>query len=257
VSRKVVGMTVVLALVPASAGGVAALGAADPDAAETLAGTQRAARAAQNKPVRFEASDLFISLHATDRDFGLLMNVEGDDWRQLTVRDPKGRTVLSVQGRGRLRDYGVVGMTFEGSEPPFQAASFRRFRARFPAGRYAFSGTTVEGRRLVGSDRLVHTLPAAPVILTPTKDAVVDPASVVVTWEPVTKPAGVKIAGYVVIVTAEASDRELTMELGPNATTAAIPADFLERGAAHKVELVVRANTGNQTITEVPFKTSG
>jgi hypothetical protein len=47
------------------------------------------------------------------------------------------------------------------------------------------------------------------------------------------------------------------MELGPSATSAAIPAGFLERGARYSIEVLAREQSGNQTITEIPFRTSG
>ena len=239
-ARKVVGTSVALALVTAAVGGVAAVGAP-----------------AEKKPIRFAESDLFIELNATDGDAGLHMNLDGEDWRRLTLRDAQGRTVMDVTGRGRLSGYGLTGMTFESSEPSFAELPFRRFRTRFPEGRYTFTGTTVEGRRLIGSDRLTHDVPEGPALLAPTKDAVVDPAALVVRWQPVTRPRGIKIIRYFVIVSVEASDRELSMELGPDATSAAIPVGFLERGAEHKVEVLARERSGNQTITEVPFKTGG
>lgn len=64
---KIVGASVALALVTAVAGGLTAVGAAGRDgAAATGSGPDRAAEAAQRKPIRFEASDLFIAIHATD-----------------------------------------------------------------------------------------------------------------------------------------------------------------------------------------------
>jgi hypothetical protein len=100
-------------------------------------------------------------------------------------------------------------------------------------------------------------VPEAPVVLAPTEDAVLDPQGLVVRWEAVTRPRGIRIVHYRVLVTEEASGRELSVELGPGATSAAVPADFLGRGGEYKVELLAREKSGNQTITEVPFKSSG
>jgi hypothetical protein len=252
---KIVGGSVALALVTAVVGVVGPVGR--DGAAATGSGPDRAAQAAQRKPIRFEASDLFISVHATDGDAGLQMDLEGEDWTRLTLRDPNRRTVIDVKVKGRLRGHGVTGMTFEGSDKPFDEVPFRKFKARFPKGRYSFRGTTVEGRRLIGSDRLTHRVPEAPVVLAPTEDAVLDPQGLVVRWEAVTRPRGIRIVHYRVLVTEEASGRELSVELGPGATSAAVPADFLGRGGEYKVELLAREKSGNQTITEVPFKSSG
>jgi hypothetical protein len=255
--RKVVGTCVALA-VTAAAGVVGAVGTAGGDGvAARGSAADRAAGAAQRRPIRFPRSDLFIEINGTDGDAGLQMNLDGEDWAGFTLRDPTGRTVMEVQGEGRLRGYGLTGMTFESSEPPFAKVPFRKFKARFPEGRYRFTGRTVRGRRLIGSDRLTYHIPRKPAVLTPAEDAVVNPARLDVSWKPVTRPRGIRIVRYLVIVAEEATDRELSMELRPGATRVGIPAGFLEPGGEYKLEVLAREKSGNQTITEVPFTTSG
>jgi hypothetical protein len=244
---KLVGTSVAIALAAAAVGGAAAVGPGGHEGA-----------AAQGRPIPFEVSDLFIEINATDGDAGLQMNLGGDEWRRLVLRDPSGRTLVDVTGRGRLRGYGLTDMSFESAEPPFAEVPLRRFRARFPEGRYTFRGTSVEGRRLVGSDRLTHDIPARPAVLAPAEDAVVDPAAnLIVRWEPVTRPRGIRIVRYFVIVTEERSERELSMELRPGATRATVAPGFLAPGREYAVEVLARERSGNQTITEVPFRTSG
>src|SRR5919109_3762993 len=111
--RKLAGASAGLALVAVGVG-VAAAGARD----ETTP---------QRKPIRLEVADLFIEVNATDGDAGLQMNLDGEDWRRLILRDPSGRTLMDVTNRGRLRGYGLTGMTFESSEPPFSEVPLRRF----------------------------------------------------------------------------------------------------------------------------------
>jgi hypothetical protein len=243
---KLVGASAALALIAAATFGATAVGAGG-----------RENGAAQRKPIRFDVSDLFIEVNATDGDAGLQMDLDGEDWRRLTLRDPSGRTLMDVANRGRLRGYGLTGMTFESSEPPFSEVPLRRFKRRFPEGRYVFRGTAVDGRRLVGSDRLTHDIPAGPRVLAPAQGAVVDPAGLVVRWDPVTRPRGVRIVRYIVIVTEAETERELSMELGPGARSAAIPPGFMAGGRDYAVEVLARERSGNQTITEVPFRTSG
>ena len=231
-----------------------------------LGGSEVAARdsrfdrtsAAAQKPIRFDKSEVYIEVNQTDGDAGLHVSVGGEDWKSLSLRDPRGRTVLDVRGKERLRSFGLAGATLEGSERTFEELPFRRFKSRFPEGRYRFTGTTIEGRRLIGSHRLTHDVPRGPALLAPAEDAVVSPEGLVVRWTPVTKPSGIEIVRYVVIVTLEPSDnRVLSMELASNATSAAIPAEFLEPRAEFKVELVAREKSGNKAITEVSFKTGG
>jgi hypothetical protein len=245
VTRMLVGTSVAVALLAGTLGGAAAVGAGG-----------REGEAAQRKPIRLEVSDLFIEINATDGDAGLQMNLGGEEWRRLVLRDPSGRTIVEVTGQGRLRGYGLTDLSFESAEPPFDEVPFRRFRARFPEGRYTFRGTTVEGRRLVDSDRLTHEVPAGPRVLAPSEDAVVDPANLVVRWEPVTRPSGIDIVRYIVIVSEEETERELSADLGTGATSATIPPGFLAGGREYAIEVLARARSGNQIITEVPFRTT-
>jgi hypothetical protein len=240
---KLVGMSLTLAL---AAGAAVALGSSG-----------REGSAAQGRPIPFEASDLFIEINATDGDAGLQMNLGGDEWRRLIIRDPSGRPIVDVAGEGRLRNYGLTDLGFESNEPPFSEVPFRRFRARFPEGRYTFRGTSIEGRRLVGSDRLTHDIPARPRVLAPAEEAVVDPrANLVVRWEPVTRPQGIRIVRYIVIVTEDGSEREQSIDLTPGPASATIAPGFLVPGREYAVEVIARERSGNQTITEVPFRTS-
>jgi hypothetical protein len=244
---KLVGTSLALALVAATVGGAAAIGSGG-----------REGTAAQGRPIRFEPSDLFIEINATDGDAGLQMNLGGDEWRRLALRDPSGRTIVEVTGQGRMRGYGLTDLSFESAEPPFDEVPFRRFKARFPEGRYTFRGTSVDGRRMVGADRLTHDIPARPAVLAPAEDAVVEPAAnLVVRWDPVKRPRGIRIVRYFVIVTEERSERELSMDLEAGATSATISPGFLAPRRDYAVEVIARERSGNQTITEVPFKTSG
>jgi hypothetical protein len=97
-------------------------------------------------------------------------------------------------------------------------------------------------------------VPAAPKVTFPTEGAQVDPDGFKVTWEPVTRPAGVKIITYQLIV--NQGSRELSMYLPPSATSATIPGEFLEPATETGGELLARESSGNQTITALPsFKT--
>jgi hypothetical protein len=244
-SGKVVSACAALGLVTATVAGVAAVGAADEDMAATA-----------QKPIRFFGSHLFIEVSATDGDAALHMDMDGDAFRRIKVRDPKGRTVIDVGARGQLRRYGLTGMDVEAGDLLFRRVPFGRLKARFPEGRYAFTATTIQGRRMIGSDRLTHDIAQRPVVLEPARGAVVNRAAgLVVTWRPVTKPSGIKIVRYLVLVSRDGAHRELSMDLVPSVTSVAIPAAFFEPGAKYDLEVVARESSGNQTVTEVPFTT--
>jgi hypothetical protein len=163
--------------------------------------------------------------------------------------------LIDVRAQGRLRrPFGLSELFLEASEPPLAKVPFATFKRRFPEGRYRFRGVAGDGRRLIGSDRLSFVIPAAPKVTFPTKDAQVDPDGFKVTWERVTKPAGVTIVTYQLIV--NQGSRELSMYLPPSATSATIPGEFLQPATKTGGELLARERSGNQTITALPAFTT-
>ncbi len=96
-------------------------------------------------------------------------------------------------------------------------------------------------------------IPAGPGVTSPTKGEEVNANSLTVSWDPVTKPDGVDIVSYQVIVLQEPVER-VTLNLNADVTSVGIPAEALTPGAPEtKVEVLAREKSGNQTITEVPF----
>jgi hypothetical protein len=236
-----------LTLAAVSAGAVAACGGGGPSGPS--------ADAAQRKPLPFEQHELYIEYNATDGDAGLQLAADAEDWKRFELLDTDGNVLIDVNAKGRLRrPFGLSELFLEASEPPFTKVPFRTFKTRFPQGRYRFRGVASNGRRLVGSDRLSFVVPAGPKVIFPTRGAQVDPDGFTVTWEPVTRPAGLKIVSYQVIV--NQGSRELSMYLPPGATSATIPGEFLEPGTKTGGELLAREKSGNQTITALPeFRT--
>jgi hypothetical protein len=206
--------------------------------------------AKKSKPVEFEAHDLYIETNATDGDAGLQLFADAEDWRSFRLTDPHGKPMVDVKARGRARRFGLSELFVEASEPAFTEFPFRKFKQRFPEGTYRFRGTMADGTRLVGSDRLSHLVPDGPKVTFPTKGADVDRNAAEVTWEPVTRPAGVHIVTYQVII--EQGGRELSMYLPSSATSATIAPEFLQPGAKARGEVLARERSGNQTITEIP-----
>jgi hypothetical protein len=232
-------------------GGVVLIGVAAASAAAVAASGGDAAPAAKAKPIKYAAADLFIETNATDGDIGLQLFMDAEPWDSFKLFDPNGRKLIQKAGTdGRLRGWGLTEYFFETDEPSFDEVPVREFKKRFPAGKYTFRGRTVDGRKLVGSDRLSHLIPDGPVITSPTEGAVLDRNDVVVSWEPVSKPAGVKIASYEVIV--EIGDRNLDLRVPPSVTSVSVPPEFLTPGAKVLGEVLAKERSGNQTITHIP-----
>jgi hypothetical protein len=208
---------------------------------------------AASPPIRLADATMIVEVNATDGDAGLQVFLDGEPWSSMTISGPDGRRLLAVNTEGRLKGHGLTELFSESSEPPFTEFPLEKFKALFPEGRYAFSGTTVEGQRLVGRATLSHTIPDGPEITAPAEGATVAPDNLVASWSPVTTPAGVEIVGYRAIVTREDPLRVFSADLTASATSVTVPAEFLESGVEYKLEVQAIDASGNQTLTEIVF----
>jgi hypothetical protein len=220
-----------------------------------LGGSAVAGRSGQAaEQVKLKEATLIVEVNATDGDAGLQVFLDGDPWRSMQIVAPNGRTILDVGTRGRLQGYGLTELFSESSEPPFDVFPLEKFKALFPEGRYTFSGTTIEGRRLVGSARLSHDIPAGPKILAPADDTRVGRSGVVARWRAV-PAAEARIVGYRAIVTQEEPRlRVLNVDLPASARRVEIPREFLQPRTEYKLEVQAIERSGNQTLTEVSFR---
>jgi hypothetical protein len=159
---------------------------------------------------------------------------------------------LQVSGVRKHGNLGLTELTFATHAP-----SLEELLALFLKGEYEFRGRTVEGRQLIATATLTDAIPDGPVILTPEEGAVVDPDAAVISWDPVTAPAGIEIAGYRVTVERSDRGRSLSLELSPEITSVLVPPDFLEPGTDYLFQVFAIEVGGNQTITEGVFDTGG
>lgn len=214
-------------------------------------------KTAAKKPLEFEAHDLYIETNDTDKDAGLQLFADAEQWRHFRLLDTHGNTMVNINTKGRVRKVGMSELFMEASEPSFDEVPLSKFKKHFPEGKYRFRGETISGRKMVGSDKLSHLIPDGPNLTFPKKSSTLDPDGFVVTWDPVRKPAGVDIVTYEVIV--EQGDRMFDMVLPGDATSGTIPGEFLKAGTKTAGEVLARDKSGNQTITQFPagLRTSG
>jgi hypothetical protein len=204
--------------------------------------------------VKLKDATLIVEVNATDGDAGLQVFLDADPWKTMHIVAPNGRTILDIGTRGRLQGYGLTELFSESSEPPFDVFPLEKFKALFPAGRYTFSGTTIEGKRLAGHATLSHDFPAGPKIVAPTDGSKVARSRIVARWQPVAETAGVAIVGYRAIVTREGPLRILSADLPASARRLRIPSEFFQPGTEYKLEVQAIERGGNQTLTEVSFR---
>ena len=209
------------------------------------------------KPLEFEAHDLYIETNDTAKDAGLQLFADGESWKHFKLLDKTGNTMIDLNTKGKVRRVGLSELFLEASEPSFDEVPLSKFKKRFPEGKYRFRGETPSGRKMVGSDTLSHLIPDGPNLTFPAKDSTLDPDGFVVTWDSVTKPAGVDIVTYEVIV--EQGDRTFDMYLPGDATSGTVSGEFLKPDTKTAGEVLARDKSGNQTITQFPagLRTSG
>jgi hypothetical protein len=199
---------------------------------------------------------MFVELNATAEDVGIRASLDGEPWNGGQIIGPDHR-IFQVSGLGNLGEVGLTELSFATHELAREGLSLEGLLALFPEGEYEFRGRTVEGERSLGTATLTHDLPDGPQILTPEEGVPVDPDNAVISWDPVTEPAGIEIAGYRVSVERGDRGRSLSLELPPETTSVQVPPDFLEPGTDYLVRVAAIEGGGNRTITEGVFDTGG
>jgi hypothetical protein len=207
----------------------------------------------------FEDARLKIEYNATDGDAGLQIFADTEDaWREIRVRNPVGGTVAQFKAGQVIKNFGLTELFSESSEPSFTELPFEKFKQLFPEGKYTFEGVTIDGNKLRSTFTFTHDVPDAPRITSPAEDSTVDPRNVVVTWDPVTTPASVKVVAYEVIVIADepapsGGERTVDVILRASVNRFPVPAEFLTSGD-YKTEVLAIDDGGNQTLSEIPFR---
>jgi len=215
--------------------------------------------------IPFSQAKIIIEVNATAGDGGIQISVDAAGWNRLAVMDPDRQTIFDVGGSGSVGTTGVTELFFESAEPSFEDLPLDQLLSRFEAGDYRFVGTTVDGKQLTGRATLKHNIPAGPTVTSPGEGAALDPSSpVVVDWNPVTAPfpgtnLPITIGGYQVIVERVKPQPLLvfSVHLPATVTRVTVPAEFIQANADYKFEVLAIEESGNQTITESSFTTTG
>jgi len=213
--------------------------------------------------IKIEDARLKFEINATDDDGGIQVFLDADQWKRMSIYDPRGHRILSTVTTGSMGRQGATELFMESAEPTFDELSLEALLERFPAGRYAFRGRGLDGERYVGSAVLTHDLPAGPELVSPIKgDGRQDPDRTVVRWRPVPAANGSPIIGYQVIVvepdTGLAALPKVTLDvmMPPTADRLAVPKGFLKAGTEYEWEVLAIEAGGNQTLSSSTFRTS-
>jgi hypothetical protein len=213
-------------------------------------------------------AELFFELNDTDGDLGIHSSVDGGPYVRLEIEDARGRTMLVMQGRGRMAQQGLTQFFLESAEPSFDELDPEDFFRRFPEGTYEIEATTADREELEAEVELSHVMaapvdgitvagvPAAEDCDDPNLPVVSEP--VLIDWEPVTtshpeigRPGPVEIVRYQFFV--EREGVKLSVDLPPDVTEFLVPADVLALGDEFKYEIIARTASGNNTAIENCF----
>lgn len=211
----------------------------------------------------FEESRIYIEYNASDNDLGFHVFLDGEDWKTLTIVNPRGRTIFDLQGRAGYRRLGLTELFFEGAEPSLFDVPLDELLALFPEGRYEFTGRTVDGDQIEGEAMLTHAVPAGPDV-SASDDTVGAGNTLIIRWDPVTEkatdPAGgvfpdadIVVVAYQVIVGSLQVTLPATDPPAPMSVT--VPPEFVEslEEGPHGFEVLAIEEGGNQTIATGSF----
>jgi hypothetical protein len=246
--------TLVLGAACLSAATAALVGIAGAKSDQGTSAKSGSSAQAAGKAIRLEDATMIIELNSTDRDAGIQVFLDGEPWKSMKIMRPGGRKLVKVEAKGRLKGFGLTELFSESNEPEFSELPLRKFKRRFPEGKYTFVGRTIEGDRLRGTAKFTHHIPKGPKITSPTEGAEVPADDVVASWEPVRDTRRVDIVGYRAIVEKEKPLRVFSADLPANVTSIPIPPEFLQTGKKHKLEVQAIERGGNQTISEIEFR---
>jgi hypothetical protein len=207
------------------------------------------------KKAQLDEAEFFIEYNASDKDAGVQVFLDGEGWDWLEIYNPAGKKIYRFNVDNDAKKIGMTELFFESSEPSFDALPFADLLKLYPEGEYEFSGQMINGDKFESKTKFTHMVPAAPVV-SPKAHSVVDPKNTVISWKPVTKPKGINIVSYQVIVERNDPLRVLDVTLPPTARKIQIPAEFLEYDTPYQFEVLAKEESRNQTISIGFFKTS-
>jgi hypothetical protein len=197
----------------------------------------------------FEHTAVRFEQNITDKDVEVVFEAtsESAGMSALKIVAPNGRTVVDYRSPGSR-----LGIRHFKLESP-ELKNDGRLQKDFPEGEYTFTGVTVTGITLRGSAVLSHKLPKAPAIVRPRPEAKDVPVNgLQIRWD-----AAKDLAGVVVEIEQEKTNRKISATLPGSATTFTVPDGFLLPGTEYKLAIGAVSREGNISLYETEFTTGG
>lgn len=225
--------------------------------------SQEASGRTSREIVEIKDARIKFEINATDRDGGVQLFLDAEQWKRMSIYDSKGHRIFTTVTKGIMAEQGGTELFLESAEPSFDDLSLEELLKRWPAGNYDFRGSGLNGEIYVGSAQLTHDLPAGPVLVSPIEGAAPqDPANTVVRWKRVPPPNGSPIIAYQVLVvesdTGITALPKVTLDvlMPPTANRLEVPRGFLQRDTEYEWEVLAIEQGGNQTLSSSTFTTS-
>lgn len=226
---------------------------------------QYANEGVNSSTITFDDANAFIEFNSEDDDYGFHVELDGKPWREVKIISPDSEKLFEVNNQGCMAEQGLTSLFFESAELEVDELSRDEFLARFPEGEYILAGETIEGELLMSTMTVTHDIPNPPVIVSPRQDEVVLKDNVVIEWEPVTSPAGIKIDIYQLVFSPVDPPKgepltdlniDLTFEVPSDVTEVPIPSELLMASTEYQVAVYAKEDSGNQVYSEITFVTS-
>jgi hypothetical protein len=238
----------------------------------------RAAHAApQTEP--FKVTNVHFETNSSACDMGIQLIFDTEGVTDGSVKSPKGKTIYQFRSKGGLKSIGGQTEGFlEGVEPQItellsalgcdpsdeeEEVSIIELFDAFPAGAYTFKGRR-QGARFEDQATLSHAIPAGAEITEPADGTVVPDAPLLLDWNEVTEPiltdlGPVDIVGYHVVVVEGGGEAlpQLDIDVPAGDTSVTVPAQYLKPNTFYNFEILSTEASGNQTISEGFFCTTG
>ncbi len=227
----------------------------------------------------FKVANIHFETNASACDMGIQIIFDTDGITDGFVKSPKGQMVYEFRSKaGMAKTGGQTEGFLEGVEPQItelllalgcapsdeeEVILLEDLFKAWPAGDYTFKGKR-KGARFEDHATLTHFIPAGPEIVAPANGAIVPDAPLPIEWKPVIDPilpelGPVDIVGYHVVVVETGAEAlpQLDVDVPASETSVIVPAAYLNLNTAYQFEVLATDESGNQTITEGFFCTTG
>ena len=227
----------------------------------------------------FKVANIHFETNASACDMGIQLIFDTGGITEGSVRSPKGKTIYEFGSKGGLKSIGGQTEGFlEGIEPQIaelvsalgcgpsdeEVVSIDDLFNAFPAGVYTFKGKG-QGGKFEGQATLSQAIPAGAEITAPAAGTVVpDNAPLLIEWEKVDEAilpnlGPVNIVGYHVVVVEGGGEAlpQLDIDVPDTETSVTVPAQYLKPNTFYNFEVLSTEASGNQTISEGFFCTTG